>query len=81
MLFVLKTELNFQVLELYPEFAESFSNNLEVTFNLRDVSRNQDRLIQNICGNSEPPASLRSCEAASTASETICSMLRRLTGG
>ena len=28
----------FQVLELYPEFAESFSNNLEVTFNLRDVS-------------------------------------------
>ena len=27
-----------EVLELYPEFAESFSNNLEVTFNLRDVS-------------------------------------------
>lgn len=26
-----------EVLELYPEFAESFSNNLEVTFNLRDV--------------------------------------------
>ena len=25
-----------EVLELYPEFAESFSNNLEVTFNLRD---------------------------------------------
>ena len=29
-----------EVLELYPEFAESFSSNLEVTFNLRDVSRN-----------------------------------------
>ena len=27
-----------EVLELYPEFSESFSNNLEVTFNLRDVS-------------------------------------------
>ena len=27
-----------EVLELYPEFAESFSANLEVTFNLRDVS-------------------------------------------
>ncbi len=27
-----------EVLELYLEFAESFSNNLEVTFNLRDVS-------------------------------------------
>ena len=27
-----------EVLELYPEFAESFSSNLEVTFNLRDVS-------------------------------------------
>lgn len=26
------------VLELYPEFAESFSTNLELTFNLRDVS-------------------------------------------
>lgn len=25
-----------EVLELYPEFAESFSSNLEVTFNLRD---------------------------------------------
>ena len=34
-----------EVLELYPEFAESFSNNLEVTFNLRDV-RNQLILAQ-----------------------------------
>ena len=29
-----------EVLELYPEFSESFSSNLEVTFNLRDVSFN-----------------------------------------
>ena len=28
----------FQVLELYPEFAESFANNLQVTFSMRDVS-------------------------------------------
>ena len=28
-----------EVLELYPEFAESFSDSLEVTFNLRDVSK------------------------------------------
>lgn len=27
-----------EVLELYPEFAEAFSDSLEVTFNLRDVS-------------------------------------------
>ena len=27
-----------QVLELYPEFAESFANNLQVTFSMRDVS-------------------------------------------
>ncbi len=27
-----------EVLELYPEFAEPFSANLEVSFNLRDVS-------------------------------------------
>lgn len=27
-----------EVLELYPEFAKSFSEDLEVTFNLRDVS-------------------------------------------
>lgn len=26
------------VLELYPEFHESFSTNLEITFNMRDVS-------------------------------------------
>lgn len=26
------------VLDLYPEFAEEFSRNLEITFNLRDVS-------------------------------------------
>lgn len=26
------------VLDLYPEFAEAFSNNLEITFNMRDVS-------------------------------------------
>lgn len=26
------------VLEIYPEFKESFSRNLEITFNLRDVS-------------------------------------------
>ena len=26
------------VLEMYPEFADSFSRNLEVTFDLRDVS-------------------------------------------
>jgi len=31
-----------EVLELYPEFAESFSSNLEVTFNLRDVSCRPD---------------------------------------
>ena len=29
---------NLQVLELYPEFAESFANNLQVTFSMRDVS-------------------------------------------
>ena len=27
----------FQVLELYPEFAESFANNLQITFSMRDV--------------------------------------------
>jgi CRP-like cAMP-binding protein len=27
------------VLDMYPEFAESFSSNLEITFNLRDVSQ------------------------------------------
>lgn len=26
------------VLDLYPEFSEEFSRNLEITFNLRDVS-------------------------------------------
>ena len=33
-----------EVLELYPEFAESFSNNLEVTFNLRDVSKKKPKI-------------------------------------
>lgn len=39
-----------EVLELYPEFAESFSNNLEVTFNLRDVSWmvNNDKFVQTL---------------------------------
>lgn len=27
-----------EVLDMYPEFAEHFWNNLEITFNLRDVS-------------------------------------------
>lgn len=27
-----------EVLEMYPEFAENFEKNLEVTYNLRDVS-------------------------------------------
>lgn len=26
------------ILDMYPEFAESFTNNLEITFDLRDVS-------------------------------------------
>jgi hypothetical protein len=26
------------ILEMYPEFAENFANNLQVTFELRDVS-------------------------------------------
>lgn len=29
-----------EVLEMYPEFAETFEYNLEVTYNLRDVSYN-----------------------------------------
>lgn len=37
-----------EVLELYPEFAESFSSNLEVTFNLRDVSRNSFKKSTNL---------------------------------
>lgn len=28
-----------EVLDMYPEFADNFWNNLEITFNLRDVSR------------------------------------------
>lgn len=28
----------FQVLEMYPEFAVEFSNNLQITFDLRDVT-------------------------------------------
>lgn len=27
-----------EVLDMYPEFADNFWNNLEITFNLRDVS-------------------------------------------
>jgi CRP-like cAMP-binding protein len=27
------------VLDLYPEFHEAFTNNLEITFNMRDVSK------------------------------------------
>ena len=39
-----------EVLELYPEFAESFSANLEVTFNLRDVSNksNNETCLQQV---------------------------------
>lgn len=32
-----------EVLEMYPDFADSFWNNLEITFNLRDVSTSRGR--------------------------------------
>ena len=34
------------VLELYPEFLDSFSSNLEITFNLRDVSINRGIYVE-----------------------------------
>lgn len=32
-----------EVIDMYPEFADSFFNNLELTFNLRDESAKVDR--------------------------------------
>jgi hypothetical protein len=32
------------VLDLYPEFYQTFSSNLEITFNMRDVSAAHDKL-------------------------------------
>ena len=34
-----------EILEMYPEFAEEFRKNLEVTFDLRDVSDVMDSLF------------------------------------
>lgn len=33
-----------EVLDMYPEFAEQFSQNLQITFNLRDVSPKQNKI-------------------------------------
>ena len=34
-----------EILDMYPEFAEEFRKNLEITFDLRDVSKTEDLII------------------------------------
>lgn len=37
------------VLDLYPEFYNSFTENLEITFYMRDVSHKRNNIVQEIC--------------------------------